>query len=122
MPLCYAPSIPTPQASCPASLGPILVFGLHINLFHIVFFFFNIHSLYPLLSCIFNLSLELGHSQWLENMYQTFRLKGEMPSTLHLYLALNQSLSCHSNFSKALSLLWQRWLDTQKNVIPRCQL
>ena len=117
MPWHHPPFLLMQQTSCPASLRPILVLKLCISS-PSTLTFLHIHSLYPFLSCIFNLSLELDHSQQLENMYQSFRLKAEMPSTPHLYPALNQSLSCHSNFSKALSLLWQRWLLAQKMSFP----
>ena len=113
----HPPFLLIQQTSCPASLRPILVLKLCISSSS-TFTFLHIHSLYPFLSRIFNLSLELDHSQRLENMHPSFRLKGEMPSTPHLYPALSQSLSCHSNFSKALSLLWQRWLLAQKMSFP----
>ena len=117
MPWRSPPSLPIQQTSCLLSLRPILVLGLCIS-YSPTLYFFHIHFPYPFLSCIFNLSLELDHSQWLENMHRSFRLKGEMPSTPHFYPALNQSISWHSNFSKALSLPWQRWLVAQKMSFP----
>lgn len=90
MPRRYPPSLPIKQTSYLFSLRPILVLGLCIS-YSPTLNFFHIHFPDPFLSCTFNLSLELDHSQWLENMHQSFRLKGEMPSTPHFYPALNQS-------------------------------
>lgn len=104
------PSLFIQQNNHPSSLRPTLAFGLCIS-YSSTLLGCYIHSVYPFLSCIFNFSL------WIGSLPMAF--KHAPVSQIKKRNALNSSplssfegialLPFSANFSKTLSLLWQRW-------------